>query len=177
MTNCVTTSASGGASPGKPGVCSRVSLAVIWPSRRAPAMWSTLLADVEKLSVPLERVEQLLHILHGVVCVRRDAEVADARGGDDAVAVERLDERGRIGGGDAEERAAPLGVARRRDAGAERVEAVEQARVEAEDVLARLGDADLLHQLHPRDAGVDGGDRRRPGLEAGRRRGGGVVAG
>src|ERR687888_562096 len=129
-----------------------------------------------ELAVAREGVEHAADVLDRVVRVRGEAEVSGARGGDDAVAVERLDERGRIGGGDAEERAAALGLPRGRDAGAERVEAVEQARVEAEHVLARLGDPDLLHQLHPGDAGVDGGDRRRPGLEAARRRRGRVVA-
>src|SRR3982751_5077782 len=125
MTIRVTTSGSGDAWANKPLVGSSMSLALIWPSTRPPAMGSTLPADVEKFRMPLERVEQLLHILHGVVGVRGDAQVAGARGGDDAVAVEGLDEYGRVGGRDAEERAAALGLARGRDAGAERVEAVE----------------------------------------------------
>src|ERR671935_1929999 len=97
----------------------------------------------QELPVAREGVEHAVHVLDRVVGVRRDAEVAGARGGDDSFAVERLDEGRGVGGGDAEERAAALGVAWRGYAGAERVDAVEQARVEAEDVLARLGDADL----------------------------------
>src|SRR5919198_1106033 len=81
-----------------------------------------------ELAVAREGVEHAVDVLDRVVRVRGEAEVAGARRGDDAVAVERL------------------------------------------------GDPDLLHQLHPGDAGVDGGDRRRPGLEATRRRRGRVVA-
>ena len=61
-------------------------------------------------------------------------------------------------------------LARRHDRAAELVDARDQALVERVHVLARLGDADLLHQLDPGDAGVDRRDRRRARLEAARGR-------
>ena len=55
---------------------------------------------------------------------------------------------------------------------AELVDARDQALVQRRHVLARLRDADLLHQLDPGDARVDRRNRRRARLEAprGRRR-------
>ena len=58
----------------------------------------------------LERREDRVDVVARVVRVRRDAEVAGARGRDDALAVERLHEHGRVGRDDAEERAAALGL-------------------------------------------------------------------
>ncbi len=50
-----------------------------------------------------------------------------------------------------------------------------QERVQLPDVGLGLLDPDLLHQLDPRDGGIDGRDRRRAGLEAARVRSGRVV--
>ena len=100
----------------------------------------------------------------------RDPQVVVARRGDDALAVERGDERVHVAGADAEERAAPLGLARRHDPRAELVEAVVEERVQLAHVLLGLGDPDLLHQLDPRDRRVDRRDRRRARLEAARGR-------
>ena len=76
------------------------------------------------------------------------------------------DELRRVLRADADQRAAPLRPPRSRDLGAELVQALDQPRVELVHVLARLRDADLLHQLDPGDARVDRGHRRRPRLEA-----------
>src|SRR5919199_6112606 len=94
----------------------------------------------QQLTVSRERLEDLLHVLERVVCVRREAEVAGAGGRDDPVAAERLDERRRVGRGDAEQGTATLRLPRSRDRRAEGVEPVEERGVQAEHVLPRLGD-------------------------------------
>ena len=86
------------------------------------------------------------------------------------------DELRRVLRADADQRAAPLRPPRRGDLRAELVQPLDQPRVELVHVLARVGDADLLHQLDPGDARVDRGDRRRARLEAARGRRRRVVA-
>ena len=108
-------------------------------------------------------------------CCRRGARRAGCRPRSETTMpslAERAHERGRVGRADADERAAPLGLARRGDDAAELVDAGDQPLVQRVHVLARRGDADLLHQLHAGDAGVDRRHRRRARLEAprGRRR-------
>ena len=58
------------------------------------------------------------------------------------------------------------GVARRRDLPPSSSTPAISVSLSCSDVRARLGDADLLHQLDARDARVDARDRRRAGLEA-----------
>ena len=69
-----------------------------------------------------ERGEHGLDVLHRVVRVRRDAQTAGPRGGDDAVGLEGSDEGVLVRRGNGDEGAAPLRVARRRDAPAELVD-------------------------------------------------------
>src|SRR5919201_1642385 len=114
------------APPRESTIRTRLSLMSTSPSsparqRRQPSAGHAprLRVPDEKLPVAVEGVEQLLHILDRVVCVRRDAQVPGARGGDDALAVECLYQGRRIGRGDAQERSPPLRLARGGDAGAE----------------------------------------------------------
>ncbi len=83
--------------------------------------------------------------------------------------------RGRVGGGNADERAALLGIAWRRDYSAQLVDPGDQALVQRGHVGPGLGDPDLRDQLDPGDARVDRRDRRRARLEPARRRRGRVV--
>src|SRR5207253_2339742 len=83
----------------------------------------------EQLSVRAKRREYGVDVLDSVVRVRGDAEVGVALRGDDALAIERGDERTRICRLDAEERAAAFGLARRDDLGIELVETCDQVGV------------------------------------------------
>src|ERR687888_152904 len=123
-----------------------------------------------ELAVAREGVEHAVDVLDRVVRVRGEAEVAGARRGDDAVAVERLDERGRIGGGDAEERAAGRAEQVLEHAGGEEVDVelpyVEGQRadrlvgVEEDEGAALVREARDRRDVEPRAVAVaDMGDR------------------
>src|SRR5512132_2114129 len=100
--------------------------------------------------------QDCVYVLHRVVTVRRDAEVVVALGRNDALLAERGDECVRVSRLDTDECASTFWCARGDHFRLELVEAVEQIGIEALYVLTRLRDPDLLHQLDPGNAGIDG---------------------
>ena len=74
----------------------------------------------------------------------------------------------RVGGDDADERPVAAVAARRRDLRAELVQPPEEPIGEPPDVGLDRRDPRLLDERHAGEAGVDVGDRRRPGVEAAR---------
>src|SRR6188474_2872570 len=92
-----------------------------------PAQGTLKGASGKEPAVAGERVEDAVDVFLDVVEVQRDAEVRVAGGGDDPLGGERLDERVRVDGGDAQERSELARATRRRHRRPELVETGEEA--------------------------------------------------